>query len=156
MNEKREGDSFDLSSDDVSLQSLLGFAVKAEIESAETYRNLLNRDLPAETRTKVTRLVKQEEEHEEKFWSIFKDFFPDEEIDLPERADIENNVDIPDDITTRKLFEKAMEAERESEKFYSELADEFDDKEVRNLLGFLAANEREHYEILKEELRKLE
>ncbi|MBS3793224.1 hypothetical protein KGY77_11355, partial [Candidatus Bipolaricaulota bacterium] len=63
--------------------------------------------------------------------------------------------EIPQDATPQQLIEKALETERESEKFYSDLVGEFEDREVKRLMGYLAANEREHYEILKEELTKL-
>lgn len=49
-----------------------------------------------------------------------------------------------------------METERESEEFYGELAEEFEDEEIRRLLGFLASSEREHYHILEDELKKIE
>ena len=42
------------------------------------------------------------------------------------------------------------------EKFYSGLMDGCDAKEMRRLAGYLAAKEREHYEILKVQLSKLE
>ena len=45
---------------DLSLQELLGIAIKSEIEAAEIYRNLLNRDLPEETRKRLESLVEQE------------------------------------------------------------------------------------------------
>ncbi|MEF8799231.1 MAG: ferritin family protein, partial [Candidatus Bipolaricaulota bacterium] len=118
--------------------------------------NLLDKNLPERARPKVKRLVTQEEEHEEKLRTIFEDFFPDEEIPLPERSGVEVPSEIARINAPKEIIEKAMETERESEKFYSELIGEFDDREVRRLLGYLAANEREHYEILKVERDKLE
>lgn len=141
---------------EVSLQQLLAKAIRSEIEAAETYRNLLEKDLPEETRPKIARLVTQEEEHEENFRSIFEDFFPNSEIPLPERSEIEVPSEIPQGVTPDEIIEKAMETEREAENFYSELIEEFEDNEVQRLLGYLAANEREHYEILKVQLNKLE
>lgn len=156
MNKEKEPATFDISSGEVTLQQLLVRAIRAEMESAETYRNLLDKKIPEETRPIIEKLVDQEEEHEEKFWGILEDHFPEEETPIPERSDIEVPSEIPRDATPEQLIKKAIEAERESEKFYSDLIGEFDDKETRRLLGFLAANEREHYEILKEELKKLE
>lgn len=155
MSEEKESGSLDTSSDELSLQQLLAKAIKSEIEAAETYRMLLEKDLPEETRSKIERLVSQEEEHEENFWSIFEDFFPDGETPLPERSEIEVPSEIPQGATPEEVIEIAMETERESEEFYSGLIDEFDDREVKRLLAYLAANEREHYEILKVELNKL-
>lgn len=156
MSEEKDSETSDTIDGEVTLQQLLAKAIKSEIESAETYRTLLDKDLPEETRQKIEKLVAREEEHEDNFSSIFTDFFPDEEIPLPERSDIEVMSEIPQDATPEQLIEKALEMERESEKFYNDLADKFDDKEVRRLMGYLAANEREHYEILKEELTNLE
>lgn len=156
MSEEEESGTLDVSESGVSLQHLLAQAVESEIEAAETYRNLLDKDLPERARPKVKRLVAQEEEHEENLRTIFEDFFPDEEISLPERSGIEVPPEIARSDNPREIIEKAMETERESENFYSELIDEFDEKEVRRLLGYLAANEREHYEILKVERDKLE
>lgn len=156
MSEEKDSETSDTIDGEVTLQQLLAKAIKSEIESAETYRTLLDKDLPEETRQKIEKLVAREEEHEDNFSSIFTDFFPDEEIPLPERSDIEVMSEIPQDATPEQLIEKALEMERESEKFYNDLADKFDDQEVRRLMGYLAANEREHYEILKEELTNLE
>ncbi|MBS3736983.1 MAG: ferritin family protein [Candidatus Bipolaricaulota bacterium] len=155
MSEEKEPETFDTINGEVTLQRLLARAIKTEIESAETYRTLLEKDLPEETKQKIEKLVAQEEEHEDNFSSIFDDFFPEDEIPLPERSDIEVMSEIPQDATPQQLIEKALETERESEKFYSDLVGEFEDREVRRLMGYLAANEREHYEILKEELTKL-
>lgn len=155
MREEKEPETFDTINGEVTLQRLLARAIKTEIESAETYRTLLEKDLPEETKQKIEKLVAQEEEHEDNFSSIFDDFFPEDEIPLPERSDIEVMSEIPQDATPQQLIEKALETERESEKFYSDLVGEFEDREVRRLMGYLAANEREHYEILKEELTKL-
>lgn len=155
MREEKEPETFDTINGEVTLQQLLARAIKTEIESAETYRTLLEKDLPEETKQKIEKLVAQEEEHEDNFSSIFDDFFPEDEIPLPERSDIEVMSEIPQDATPQQLIEKALETERESEKFYSDLVGEFEDREVKRLMGYLAANEREHYEILKEELTKL-
>lgn len=156
MNKEKEPDENDRSSGKTSLQELLAEATRAEIESAETYRSLLDRDLPEDTRSKLERLVEQEEEHEEKLWDVLEDFFPEEEVTLPERSGIEDPGEVSQEASPEELIQKAMEAELDSEEFYRELIEEFEDQEVRRLLGFLASTEREHYEILKEELGKLE
>ena len=156
MSEEKNRGPFDTIYGEATLQQLLARAIKTEIESAETYRALLDKELPEETRQKIKKLVAQEEEHEDNFSSVFEDFFPEDEIPLPERSDIEVMSEIPQNATPEQLIEKAFEIERESEKFYNDLIGEFEDREIKRLMGYLAANEREHYEILKEELTKLE
>ncbi|MEF8917379.1 MAG: ferritin family protein, partial [Candidatus Bipolaricaulota bacterium] len=136
-------------------QELLGRAIKTELEEAEVYRNLHEKYLPETTKATIERFVVQEEEHEEKLRSTFDDFFPGEEIPLPERSGIELPENISEKTTPKEIIKKAIEGERDAEEFYRELRDEFEDKEVRRLLGFLASNEREHYEILRVELNKL-
>ncbi len=153
QNKPSRGNSSD---EEDTLQELLGVAVRAEIEAAEIYRNLLDRDLPEKTREKVESLVSQEENHEEEFWSIIEDFYPQDKISLPESSGLSNPVEIDEGVTLEKLFQTAMTSEKESEKFYQNLMERFEEKEVRRTLGFLAASEREHYEILKEELQKLD
>jgi len=140
----------------LSLQELLGIAVRAEIEAANIYRNLLEKDLSEQTREKLEKLVLQEERHEKKFWSIIRDFYPEEEITLPEDSGITNPVEIDDSTSLEELFRIAMESEVESEKFYKSMREKFEDKEVRRTLGFLAASERGHYETLKDELNRLD
>ncbi len=156
MDEKEKDSYFKPSGGEISLRELLKIAIRSEIESAETYRKLLDRDLPAETREKVERLVEQEEEHEEKFWSVFSDFFPDDEKDLGEGNEIEAEIRNSEDPSLQELLETAMKDERKSEEFYDNLRDQFEDREVRSMLGYLAANEREHYQILQQELKKLD
>lgn len=155
MNEDKELSQFDLFDFEVPLQELLGRAVKAEIEEAKIYRDLLQKNLPVNTRPIIEEFIVQEEEHEEKLRTTFDDFFPEEEIPLPRRSGIEIPENITIETTSREIIEKAIEAERDSEEFYRELIDEFEDKEVQNLLGYLASVEREHSEILKEELNKM-
>jgi len=155
MSSSEEEQNYDFSEESNSLQDLLGVAIRAEIEAAEIYRRLLNQDLNEETRQKVEKLVEQEENHEETFWSIMKDFFPEEEITLPENSGITNPVEISEDLSLEELFQTAMDSEKESEEFYNTLREKFEDKEAKRTLGFLAASEREHYETLKEELKKI-
>ncbi len=155
MSSSEEEQNYDFSEEANSLQDLLGVAIRAEIEAAEIYRRLLNQDLPEETKQKVEMLVEQEEDHEETFWSIMKDFFPEEEITLPENSGITNPVEISEDLSLEELFQTAMDSEKESEEFYNTLRERFEDEEAKRTLGFLAASEREHYEILKEELKKI-
>ena len=155
MSSSEEEQNYDFSEEANSLQDLLGVAIRAEIEAAEIYRRLLNQDLPEETKQKVEMLVEQEEDHEETFWSIMKDFFPEEEITLPENSGITNPVEVAEDLSLEELFQTAMDSEKESEEFYNTLRERFEDEEAKRTLGFLAASEREHYEILKEELKKI-
>lgn len=156
MNKQNEMAYFDLFNFDISIRELLGRAIKTEIEEAEIYRDLLEKDLLEETRSKVERFITQEEDHKEKLEATFDDFFPGEEIPLPDRSGIEIPKEISQQVAPKELMEKAMDAESDAEEFYREMIHEFEEKEVRRLLGFLASNEREHYEILKEELGKLE
>lgn len=120
----------DFSAEDLSLQELLAIAVRAEIEAAETYRELLKKDLSEETRNKLEDLVSQEESHEEEFWSILEDFYPEEEISLPENSGITNPVEISDKTSLDELFRAAMESEVKSEEFYKLMQEKFEDKEV--------------------------
>lgn len=156
MNEKKDPSNFDLLDFEAPLQNLLGKAIKTEMEEAEIYRDLLKQELIEGTRSTITRFVEQEEEHEEKLRGTFNDFFPDEQIPIPEGSWIEIPSDASRQPAPKEIIEKAIEAEKEAEQFYKSLMEEFDDEEVRRTLGFLAANEREHYEILKEEFNKLD
>ncbi len=156
MSKEKGTSDVDLFDFDATLQELLGRAVKTEIEEAEFYRDLLEKDLPQETGPKIERFIEQEEGHEEELRATFEDFYPGEKIPVPEGSMLEVPVGISQRTDSRDLMEKAMYGERDAEKFYRELIDEFETKEVRRLLGYLATKEREHYEILKDELNKLE
>jgi len=156
MSKEKGTSGVDLFDFDATLQELLGRAVKTEIEEAEFYRDLLEKDLLEETRPKIEKFIGQEEEHEEELRVTFKDFYPGEEIPIPEGLTLEVPSGVSEKSSQKDLMEKAMYGERDAEKFYRELIDEFEAKEVRRLLGYLATKEREHYEILKAELKKLE
>ena len=160
-NEQRKGTSgVDLFDFDTTLQELLGRAVKTEIEEAEYYLDLLEKDILDETRPKIEKFIEEEkeheEEHEEELRSTFEDFYPEEGTPIPEGEMSEVPSEVSRKSTPKDLIEKAMYGERDAEKFYRELTDEFEKKEVRRLLGYLATREREHYEILAVELEKLE
>lgn len=156
MSEEKQMSGIDLFDFDASLQELLGRAVKTEIEEAEFYCDLLEKDLMEETRPKIERFVEEEEEHEEELRATFSGLYPGEEIPILEGAMLEVPLGVSRKSGSKDLMEKAMYGERDAEKFYRELTDEVEGKEVRRLLGYLATREREHYEILKVELKKLE
>lgn len=75
MRNEEEENSSEKRIDNLLLKELLAKAIKSEIEAAETYRNLPEKDLPEETKPRMEKLVAQEEEHEENFRKILKDFF---------------------------------------------------------------------------------
>jgi len=156
MNEGGEMSGVDLFDFEASLQELLGRAVKTEIEEAEFYRDLLEKNLLDETRSTIEKFIEEEEEHEEELRTIFEDFYPGKKITVPEGLMLEVPGGVSRRSGPRNLMEKAMYGERDAEKFYRKLTDEFEGKEVRRLLGYLATREREHYEILKVELKKFE
>lgn len=157
MNDNNKGTpDYDLLNFEAPLQNLLGKAIKTEMEEAEIYRNLLEQELKGGTRSTISRFVDQEEEHEEKLRKTFTDFFPDEQIPIPEGSWIEIPSEASRQPAPKEIIGKALEAEKEAEQFYKNLIEEFDEEEVQRTLGYLAANEREHYEILKEEFNKLD
>ena len=134
---------------------MLETAIKSEIESQKMYEEFLSLDTTKEFEEKIKNIVKNEKNHEKTIRNIFADWYPEEDP-----QPVEKSVSIEGQIKSESkdlvdLLEKAIEDERNAEGIYSELGERMQDKPESRILQYLAFMEREHSEILKDELERL-
>jgi rubrerythrin len=147
----------DVFEDSGSLEEIMVKAIKLEVEASNNYEAFLKLPLSDPLRKKIKRLKFQEEQHENTFRSIFNDFFPNREPELPKKSGLSSySFEVTRDSELVDVLAGAKHSEKEFELFYDNLIAKFNDKHVRSLIGFLAASEREHYEILRAEISNLQ
>ena len=127
-------------------REIFSIAVKSELDSKKIYEKMAEKTSNFVLKDKLRFLAKEEEKHRKILENMFNKLYPDEDLKISEKSlvpkiDIES-AEIPE------LLEKAMESERIEEKFYRDLAEK---SEYKNILLYLADVEKGHYAILEAE-----
>ena len=129
-----------------------GIAIKSEIEAARAYQRMVARTDRADVRKKLRFLRDEERKHRQLLEEAYQKEFPDVKLELPAQGLAPTLTAAVDrDTPLVRLFELAMEAEKASEKFYTEAAERSDSISGRRLLAYLSGMERGHYFVLKSE-----
>lgn len=137
---------------DLTSLEVLGMAVKAEIESAQLYHMMSKRVKNRVVRSKLAFLEGEEEKHRALLEDLYAKTFPQAPLSLPETSPIPPVTRaLKKELTLKKLFQVAMEAEQKSEAFYAHLAAEIKDPTGKSMLSYLSQMERGHYQLLKGE-----
>jgi len=139
----------------VSTEKVDVLAWNEKIENNKQFDNEKKKRLLKEFEEKIKNIVKNEKNHEKTIRNIFADWYPEEDP-----QPVEKSVSIEGQIKSESkdlvdLLEKAIEDERNAEGIYSELGERMQDKPESRILQYLAFMEREHSEILKDELERL-
>ncbi len=142
--------------EEMDIKELFEQAIASEINAQRKYGAVAKENFSYALHDKLAFLKKQEKGHEEKLRELFKEHFPNEEPDIPEKVlkpapDIEMESE-----AIGELFEEAMESEKESKEFYEHLAERFDDEEMEKTIKYLAHMEKGHYKMLKHELESMQ
>lgn len=127
-------------------REIFSIAVKSELDSKKIYEKMAEKTSNFVLKDKLRFLAKEEEKHRKILENMFNKLYPDEDLKISEKSlvpkiDIES-AEIPE------LLEKAMESERIEEKFYRDLAEK---SEYKNILLYLADVEKGHHAILEAE-----
>ena len=127
-------------------REIFSIAVKSELDSKKIYEKMAEKTSNFVLKDKLRFLAKEEEKHRKILENMFNKLYPDEDLKISEKSlvpkiDIES-AEIPE------LLEKAMESERIEEKFYRDLAEK---SEYKNILLYLADAEKGHHAILEAE-----
>ncbi|MCR4404182.1 MAG: ferritin family protein [Candidatus Acetothermia bacterium] len=129
----------------------LGIAIKSEVHAAEVYGRLLGMVKNRALRERLAFLKGEEERHRRLLEELYKKSFPEVELALPERSLVPMELVMKEEITVPELLKLAMEAERQSERFYQEMAAKTKDSSGKTLLAYLGKMEHGHYELLASE-----
>jgi rubrerythrin len=140
---------------DVSLASvgtLIGMAVRAEIDSHQIYSNLADQVSNPLLKAKFTLLALEESKHKTILEKLFARLFPGEEIQIPEKTDeaLLPSFQMSPSSSLVDILHQAMEAEKAAENFYISLSERIQ-KPQKEIIEYLAKVEKSHYYMLHSE-----
>ena len=140
-----------------NLNVLLLAAIRSEIDSKSVYETLANRVKNSVLKDRLLFLAGEEEKHRAYLESLYRQRFPDSELDIPNKSPVPlPEVDASEERLLSEIIEDSMKAELAAEEFYKSLCDLFpDSKEVQKMLTILAEMEHGHYILLEKELENL-
>ena len=142
--------------EEYNLKTLLLAAIKSEIDSGELYRTLANRVKNSLLKDRLNFLAGEEDKHRAYLEALYRQKFPDEEIEVPEKTPVPlPEVDPSESRLLSEIIEDAMNAELAAKDFYESMKDLLQDEENRRMLQILANMEQGHYDILAKELDNL-
>ncbi len=142
--------------EEYNLKTLLLAAIKSEIDSGELYRTLASRVKNALLKDRLNFLAGEEDKHRAYLEAFYRQKFPDEEIEVPDKTPVPlPEVDPSEERLLSEIIEDAMNAELAAKDFYESLKNKVEDDESRRMLHILANMEQGHYDILAKELDNL-
>ena len=142
-----------------SLQDLILSAIKSEIDSYNVYKKTAENIKNGLLEDKLLFLAKEEKTHRQLLEKLFKKYYPDKKLEIPEKSVVPMpEFEIPDeDVPLSKVLKQAMEAEKFAQRFYQQLSKKFtDEKDISNMLEYFADMERGHYRLLENEKESME
>lgn len=140
--------------DGLSLEEMLIFAIKGEVEAGKIYTQVANDSKNLFLKDRLEFLAREELKHRAQLEAMYEIYFPNKEIVLPDSTPVPRprlNYDPANPISD--ILELAMEAEKATQEFYMAMAELMEDKEARVTMMYLAAMEGDHYAILESELK---
>jgi len=132
-------------------------AVRAEIDAADLYRELLGKVRNEALRQKLDFLAKEEDRHKAILERVFRDHFPGRKLVVPARSKRPKTpVGVDEAPEVVSLFKLAMLKEKEAEELYRAAKVRAEDAQAKRILDYLARVERSHYFMLQSEIDLLE
>lgn len=144
-------------------------AMKGEIEGRELYTIAAERCGDTKARGVFTFLAKEEDSHFEALKGMYHSYLKDEDFHVPELPRLIRFEDASSSIFSKdfksrlqgKHFEMsalsiALKLEKDSFQFYSAMADQSEDGDLKAFFKRLSAWEKDHYEALNREIAYLE
>ena len=134
------------------IDKLLGYALKAEIDSDRVYTEMSNRVKNPLLVQKFRILAYEEQKHKSVLDHLFQSMYPGDTPEVPEKVDarllpaviIRPSSDLTD------ILRQAMAAERSAQAFYTGLAKRVE-LGKKKVLGYLSKVERSHFLMLRSE-----
>jgi len=126
-------------------------ALRAEIDSRDIYQKASTMTKNALLKEKFNFLSGEEAKHRVLIENIIKMKFPNEEIEIPESTEVPlPKITISGKDPISKLLTQAMDAEKETSKFYANIAKQLDEENA-SLMQYLSSIEMSHYYFLQAE-----
>ena len=144
--------------DHYEIDILLLSAIKSEIESRDVYKKLAEKTDNGLLKDKLKFLSIEEEKHREFIEEIFKNHYPENKMELPDKSPVPlPGVYINEDTELSKLLNQAMQAEKVASDFYKSLSSRFEKgSKIYNTLNYFSDMEIGHYKILETEKESME
>jgi rubrerythrin len=135
-----------------SVKELLGYSIRAEMDSNKLYSDLADRVSNPLLKEKFNWLAFEENKHKEILMKLHLALFPQYTIHIPEEPsqDLFKPVDVAPASSLIDILLQAMEAEKFAEDFYTRLSERVEESQKR-LLRYLSKVEHSHYLMLKTE-----
>jgi rubrerythrin len=135
-----------------SVETLIGMAIRAEIDANKIYSNLADQVSNPLLKEKFTLLAFEESKHKTILEKFFAKLFPGEEIQIPDKTDqaLLPSIQMSPSSPLVDILHQAMEAEKAAENFYLSLSGRVQ-KPQREILEYLAKVEKSHYHMLHSE-----
>lgn len=135
-----------------SVNDLLGYAIRSEIDSNKAYTDLSDRVSNPLLKEKFRWLAFEEDKHREILMKLHMALYPNQTIQIPEKPSEElfKSIDVAPSTSLVDILNQAMESEKIAEDFYARLADRVEGGQKR-LLHYLSKVEQSHYMMLKTE-----
>ena len=135
-----------------SVKELLGYSIRAEIDSNKVYSDLADRVFNPLLKEKFNWLAFEENKHKEILMKLHAALLPNQTIQVPEEPsqDLFKPIDVSPSTSLVEILLQAMDAEKFAEDFYARLAERVEEGQKR-LLQYLSKVEHSHYLMLKTE-----
>ena len=135
-----------------SVETLLGMAVRAEIDANQIYSHLAAQVSNPLLKEKFTFLALEESKHKTILEKLFSRMFPGEKIQIPAKTDesLLPAIQMSPSLSLVDILHQAMEAEKAAENFYLSLSGRVQ-KPQKEILVYLAKVEKSHYHMLHSE-----
>lgn len=134
------------------VKKLLGYAVRAEMDSNKIYTKMADRVKNPLLKEKFSILAFEEKKHKDVLENLFESLYPGEKLHMPESVDerLLPAVVIRPSSGLVEILEQAMAAEQAAQDFYATLAKRMKEPK-KKILEYLSKVERSHYLMLKSE-----
>lgn len=140
------------------IEKLLLTAMKSEIESKDLYLKLAKKTQNGLLQDKLRFLADEEEKHRIFIEDIYKNHFPSNTIELPDKSVMPMpEIVFDEDTPLSKILKQAMNAEKSASDFYNSLAKRFEsESKIHNTLMYFADMEIGHLKLLEMEKNSME
>jgi rubrerythrin len=140
----------------LTIEDILGMAVRTEIQGRKFYLKLAEQVTNSEVKSKIVSLADDEKRHERIIVDLYRQILGKEPRDLPDKGvpDILSaiqSMNIKEKTELLQLLDMAIEAELISAKFYARGARITDDSKTVKVFEQLAEEEDGHYNMLMAE-----
>ncbi|NIM90794.1 MAG: hypothetical protein GTO17_07590 [Candidatus Aminicenantes bacterium] len=135
-----------------SVETLIGMAVRAEIDANKIYSTLADQLSNPLLKEKFSLLAFEENKHKTILENLFAELFLGEEIQIPDKTDqaLLPSIQMSPSSSLVDILSQAMEAEKAAENFYLSLSARVQ-KPQKEILEYLAKVEKSHYHMLHSE-----